>query len=171
MSTAALDGVLRVVVLADTHLRPGRGPRLPDEVYAALTEADVVLHAGDLLTADLLAELSGFAPVHAVLGNNDVELFGILPETLTVALAGVRVGMIHDSGPALGRERRMAARFPGVDLVVFGHSHAPVDMVGLGGQRLFNPGSPTQRRAQPCHTFGVVDLADGRIVGHHILAV
>ena len=161
----------RAVVLADTHLRPGRPRRLPDAVYAALDSADVILHAGDVLTADLLHELSGFAPVHAVLGNNDIGLAGVLPEALELDLAGVRVAMIHDSGPAAGREGRMARRFPSSAIVIFGHSHAPLDVAGINGQRLFNPGSPTERRAQPCHTYGTLDLHDGRIAGHRIIPV
>jgi predicted phosphodiesterase len=65
---------MNVVVLSDTHLRPGRGRRLPDAVYEALVAADAVLHAGDIVTADLLHELGGFATVHAVLGNGVLEL-------------------------------------------------------------------------------------------------
>jgi putative phosphoesterase len=166
-----VSGAQRVVVLADTHLRPGRARRLPDAVYAALDQADAILHAGDVVTADLLHELSGFAPVHAVLGNNDFELVGVVAETLSVSVAGVSIGMIHDSGPRAGREGRMARRFPDADVVVFGHSHAPTDAVGLDGQRLFNPGSPTERRAQPVHTFGLLDLDDGQIVRHRVVPI
>ncbi len=161
----------RAVVLADTHIRPGRSRRLPDEVYAALDDADVILHAGDVVTADLLQELSGFAPVHAVLGNNDHALGGTLPETLEVELGGVCVAMIHDSGPTAGREGRMSRRSPSADVVIFGHSHAPLAAMGLGGQLLFNPGSPTERRAQLRHTYGTLELADGRIVAHRIVAI
>ncbi len=157
-----------VVVLADTHLRPGSRRRLPDAAYAHLEAADVVLHAGDILVAGVLDELAGFAPVHAVLGNNDVELAGLLPEELVLDVDGVRVGMVHDSGQATGRERRMRRRFPDADLVVFGHSHIPWDAVGVDGQLLFNPGSPTERRRQPHHTLGTLDVDDGRVVGHRI---
>src|SRR5690606_32533633 len=100
---------------------------------------------------------------HAVLGNNDPELAGTLPETLELVLAGVRVGMIHDSGPTRGREQRLHARFPTCDVVVFGHSHVPWNAVGIDGQLLFNPGSPTERRQQPQPTIGVLELADGRV--------
>ena len=156
-------------MLADTHIRAGGQRRLPDTVYAELDTADVVLHAGDLLVPEVLDELSGFAPVHAVLGNNDYGLS--LPETLVTDLAGVTVGMIHDSGPTAGRAGRMARRFPTAALVVFGHSHAPMDALGLGTQRLFNPGSPTERRSQPRHTYGIIEFDDGAIVGHRIVPV
>jgi uncharacterized protein len=106
-----------------------------------------------------------------VLGNNDLELGGVLPETRVLDLAGVRVAMIHDSGPTKGREGRMRRRFPDADIVVFGHSHAPVDTLGVEGQRLLNPGSPTERRAQPCHTIATLELDDGAIVDRRIVPV
>jgi len=160
-----------VVVLSDTHLRDDGGRRLPDPVYAALREADVVLHCGDVVERALLEELATCAPVHAVLGNNDVKLRGVLPERLLVELDGVRVGMVHDSGPTKGRAVRVHRAFPECDVVVFGHSHAPVDELGVDGQRLFNPGSPTQRRMQPHPSFGVLDLERGRVTGHRIVVL
>lgn len=161
----------RVVVLADTHLRRGWNRRLPDAVYDHLASADVVLHAGDVVIPELLHELSGFGPVHAVLGNNDTELVGSLPETLEVDVDGVRIAMIHDSGARIGRERRLHARFPQADVVVFGHSHEPLDALGEGGQRLFNPGSPTERRRAPTKTIGLLDVAGGRIVDHRVIHI
>lgn len=164
---------MRVVVLSDTHLRRGGARRLPDDAYAELERADAVLHAGDIMVSDLVHELEGFAPTFAVLGNNDVEpgLTGMLPVTRVEVLGGVRVGMIHDSGPAKGREGRMRRRFPDCPLVVYGHSHVPFDGEGVEGQRLFNPGSPTERRMQPEHTLGILELADGEIRHHEIKVV
>jgi putative phosphoesterase len=162
---------MRAVVLADTHLHPGSRRGLPDAALAQLEQADVVLHAGDVVTADLIEALERYAPTWAVLGNNDHDLAGVLPETRMLDLAGVRVGMIHDSGPRKGREARLRRRFPDADLVVFGHSHIPWNAPGLDGQWLLNPGSPTQRRSQPHHTVATVDLADGRIVATDIVVV
>lgn len=162
---------MRVVVLSDTHIRPGGARRLPDAVYGALERADAVLHAGDVVTGALLDELAGFAPVHAVLGNNDHDLVGVLPERRLVELDGVRVGMVHDTGPTAGREGRVARWFPDAQVVVFGHSHAPVDAPGVGGQRLFNPGSATERRRQPVHTYGALELDGGRVVRHAVIPV
>ena len=159
---------LRVLVLSDTHIRRGSPRRLPDSVYDELSAADVILHAGDVVDAELLDELGGFAPTHAVLGNNDHGLFGVLPERLVVELGGVRVGMVHDSGPTAGRPGRLRREFPDADVVVYGHSHVPDDRLGLDGQRLFNPGSPTERRAQPLHSYGVLVLGDSRIVEHEV---
>jgi uncharacterized protein len=106
--------------------------------------------------------------VHFVLGNNDTSLVGLVPQQLALTLEGVEVAMIHDSGARIGRASRLAARFPGADLVIYGHSHVPDDSEGLGGQLLFNPGSPTQRRAQPTRTYGLIELQDGQIVSHEI---
>ncbi len=153
-----------VVVISDTHIHQGGRRRLPDAAYAHLERADVVLHAGDVVTGHVLDELAGFAPVHAVLGNNDHELVGVIPDVLEVDLDGVRIGMIHDSGPAAGRAPRLRRRFPDADVVVFGHSHIPWLEPGLEGQLLLNPGSPTDRRRQPVHTLATLDLDDGRVV-------
>lgn len=161
----------RVVVLSDTHLRPGRPARLPDAAYAELGGADLVLHAGDLVTVDLLHELEGFAPTRAVLGNNDVGLAGLLPETDLFDVDGVRIGLVHDPGPRAGRERRMRRRFPDADVVVFGHSHIPWNDTGIDGQVLFNPGSAVDRRAQPHRTLGVLDVRAGRIRDRRIVVV
>jgi uncharacterized protein len=155
---------MRVVVVADTHLRrswPNR--RLPEPAVAVLATAEVILHAGDITQAEHLEDLARHAPVHAVLGNNDPELIDVLPETVELELAGVRIGMIHDSGPARGRERRLHARFPEAQVVVFGHSHIPWNAPGDAGQLLFNPGSPTERRRQPHRTIGILELVDGRV--------
>lgn len=161
---------MRLAVLADTHLRAGV-EGLPGSVLEALRGCDGILHAGDLVSGAVLGGLRALGPVHAVLGNNDHELRGVLPEALEVVLAGVPLAMVHDSGPARGRPGRMARRFPGARIVVFGHSHVPVDEVGLGGQLLFNPGSPTQRRSQPVATFGILRLEAGEVVERAILPV
>jgi uncharacterized protein len=153
-----------VLVLADTHLRADQLERLPEAVRRHAETADVILHAGDVVSAALLDDLSAHAPVHAVRGNNDHGLRDRLPETVELAIEGVRIAMVHDSGTRQGRPRRMHRRFPDAGIVVFGHSHDPVAEEGVEGQFLFNPGSPTQRRRQPEHTIGLLDLRDGRLV-------
>ena len=162
----------RVVVLSDTHIRPGGRRRLPHGAYRALDGAEVVLHAGDSVTADLLHELSGFAPTYAVLGNNDKDPdLADLPEERLEVIGGVRLAMVHDSGPRAGREARLRRRFPDAGVVVFGHSHIPWNQSGVDGQMLFNPGSPTERRSQPHHTIGVLDLDGGQVRESRILVV
>jgi predicted phosphodiesterase len=78
--------------------------------------------------------------------------------------------MIHDSGQAHGRTARMRRRFPAAELVVFGHSHIPLDETG-DGVRIFNPGSPTDRRRQPHGTVGVLDIAAGELVSARLVQV
>ena len=160
---------MRVVVLSDTH-SPRHWKGLPPAVAEHLATAEVILHAGDVCTPDVLEVLAGFAPVHAVLGNNDVPEVADwgAPETLQVELGGVQVAMIHDSGQRDGRTARMRRRFPTADLVVFGHSHIPMDVSG-DGLRIFNPGSPTDKRRQPAGTLGLLDLADGQVVDAQIV--
>jgi hypothetical protein len=141
-------------------------------VAAHLRGAGLILHAGDVCTADVLDELAAYAPVRAVRGNNDgpdVAAWGA-PETLEFDLDGLRVAMIHDSGPSAGRPARLRRRFPAADLVIFGHSHIPLDHAE-NGQRIFNPGSPTDRRRQPQGTLGVLEIAGGRLTSAQILPV
>jgi uncharacterized protein len=162
---------MRVVVLSDTH-SPRHWKACPPALADQLVTADVILHAGDVCTPDVLDFLAGFAPVHAVLGNNDVPEVGEwgAPQTLQLLLGGVEVAMIHDSGQRDGRTARLRRRFPTADLVVFGHSHIPMDATG-DGLRIFNPGSPTDRRRQPYGTFGLLDLAGGRVLDARIVTL
>lgn len=163
--------MLRVAVISDTH-----GPRfwkaMPPAVAAQLEDVDVVLHAGDVCVASVLDEIAAFAPVHVVLGNNDgadVAAWGA-PETLELDLDGLRIGMIHDSGPKAGRVARLRRQFPDADLVVFGHSHIPLDETD-GDLRIFNPGSPTDKRRQPRGTMGQLVIDDGVLVSATIVPV
>jgi len=154
---------VRIVVLSDTHA-PRFWKRCPPAVAAHLAGADLILHAGDVCTPDVLDELSGFAPVKVVLGNNDGAEVAAweAPETLELDLDGVRVAMIHDAGPKDGRLARMARRFPTADLVVFGHSHIPMDTAD-DRLRILNPGSPTDKRRQPSRTLAELVVSDGAI--------
>jgi putative phosphoesterase len=148
------------VVLADTHI-PRRAKGLPERLLPYLEEADLILHAGDLIEPSLLEELALYAPVLAVKGNVDPPNLG-LPETLQFGFGGARVAMIHDSGRKEGRRRRLARRFPKVRVIVFGHSHIPF-LEDEGGLLLLNPGSPTDRRRQPEHTFALLHIERGEV--------
>jgi putative phosphoesterase len=162
---------VRVALLSDTH-SPRFWKSCPPAVAARLDGVDLILHAGDVCRAETLDELAAFAPVRAVLGNNDgpdVAAWGA-PERLELDLAGLRVAMIHDSGPAKGRAARLRRLFPTADLVVFGHSHIPWDET-VDGQRAINPGSPTDRRRQPHGTMGELVIEDGRLLAAEIVPV
>jgi putative phosphoesterase len=160
-----------VIVLSDTHA-PRRWRSCPPAVARHLRTAELILHAGDVCVAPVLTELAQYAPVHVVCGNNDgpdVVEWGA-PDTVELDIAGLRVAMIHDSGPASGRAARLRRRFPAAGLVVFGHSHIPLDETGAG-VRIFNPGSPTDRRRQPHGTLGVLRIDDGTLVSAEIVPV
>ena len=157
-------GDVRLVLTSDTHL-PQRARDLPAPLWAAVDDADVVVHAGDwvdVATLDALEARS--ARLIACYGNNDgPALRARLPEIAHADLDGVRLAVVHETGPSGGRDERCAARFPDVDLLVFGHSHIPWDTTARTGLRLLNPGSPTDRRRQPFATFMTATIAGGRI--------
>ncbi|MCX5069943.1 metallophosphoesterase [Micromonospora lupini] len=155
---------MRLVLTADTHL-PKRARDLPGPLWTAIEAADVVLHAGDWVDESLLDAMTARARrLIGVYGNNDgPALRARLPEVARVDLDGLRVAVVHETGPRTGREQRCAARFPDVDLLVFGHSHIPWDSVAPGGLRLLNPGSPTDRRSQPHATYLAAETTGARL--------
>ncbi|WP_427891595.1 metallophosphoesterase family protein [Kribbella sp. GL6] len=155
---------MRLVLISDTHL-PVRAKKLPAPVWEAVEHADVVIHAGDWVSVGLLDELeSRAARLIGCWGNNDgPELRARLPEVARVTLDGLSVAVVHETGPAKGREERCEAAYPGVELLVFGHSHIPWDSTSAGGLRLLNPGSPTDRRRQPYCTYQTATITAGRL--------
>jgi uncharacterized protein len=161
------SGRVNVLLISDTHLREGEERRLVDRLAGHLEAVDIIIHAGDVTDASVLAALEAFAPVHAVLGNNDRGM--TLPERLVVELDGCRVAAVHDSGPSGGRTTRLRRWFPQADVVVFGHSHLPwheIDVNPVDGhvQHHVNPGSAMQRRAAPNRTAAILQLDDGVVV-------
>jgi putative phosphoesterase len=155
---------VQIAVLADTHSRT-----IPERCLERAGSADLVLHAGDLSAMSVLDELRALGPpVAAVHGNIDsADVRRALPERQVVEAAGVRIGLIHDAGPAKGRLRRMRLAFHDCDAVVFGHSHIPLHEEE-GGFQIFNPGSPTDRRRQPRHSMGMARVAEGRVSFEHV---
>lgn len=160
---------MEVLVLADTHVKADRRRDLPAEVWDAADRAHLILHAGDVVTGSLLDDLAARGPLRAVLGNNDTGLERRLPVEDHVDVDGLRITLVHDSGPTTGRAGRMKRRYPDADLVIFGHSHLPLDEAGVDGQRLFNPGSCTERRRAPHRSYGRLVVEDGRLVDHEIV--
>jgi len=142
---------------------PRGSRRLPDECLRELAASDLILHAGDVVSASVLEELRALAPVEAVHGNMDEPaLKAALPETRVVELAGARIGMVHEPGPAAGRAARLRARFPDCDAVIYGHTHLP-ELTRQGSTWILNPGSPTERRRAPSRTMIVIEAGDGRL--------
>ena len=138
--------------------------RLPQRCVELISASDLVIHAGDVMTAEALIEIEAIGPpVRAVAGNMDGwDLRARLPETDEIDLDGATVAVIHDAGPSAGRLARMRQRFPHAGAVVFGHSHIPLH-ASEDGFQLFNPGSPTERRRAPTHSMGIARAAAGRV--------
>ena len=163
---------MRLLLIADTHV-PKRARVLPAQVWREVETADLVVHAGDWVDVSLLDELE--ARSRALLGcwgNNDgPELRARLPEVGRVELDGLRLGVVHETGTAIGRDERMDAAYPDLDVLVFGHSHIPWDTTTPNGLRLLNPGSPTDRRRQPVCTLMTAEVASGGLTDVTLHAV
>ena len=152
-----------IAVISDTHL-PRGARRLPDACVERIAAADLLLHAGDFSTLDVLRDLEAIGPpVAGVHGNVDsAELRRLLPPERVVEADGARIAMLHDAGSRAGRLERMRGRFGDeADIVVFGHSHLPLHEQARDGFQIFNPGSPTERRRAPAHTMGRITVQDG----------
>jgi putative phosphoesterase len=147
---------MKVAVLADTHTSGTTRP-LPPSAWPYLESSDHILHAGDVCDPALLDELAALAPLTVVMGNCDgfdVRGWGA-EDAVELELAGISIGMLHDSGSSTGRAARMRSRFPGARVVVFGHSHIPWNEENEG-QLLLNPGSPTWKRQAPFTSMGLL---------------
>ena len=153
-----------VLLVADTHV-PKRARDLPLQLWQAVDSADVVIHAGDWVEEPLLDALEARSRrLLAVHGNNDgPALRRRLPEVARETVEGVRFAVVHETGPASGREKRCQEAYGDADVLVFGHSHIPWDTTAGSGLRLLNPGSPTDRRRQPFCTYMTLMVSDGRI--------
>jgi uncharacterized protein len=155
---------MRLLLISDTHV-PQRARDLPAAVWAEIDGADVVVHAGDWVGESILQAVQERSRrLIAVYGNNDGPgIRRVLPEVATAEVGGVRLAVVHETGPARGREERCERRFPDTDVLVFGHSHIPWDTTTSTGLRLLNPGSPTDRRREPACTYVTADIGAGRI--------
>lgn len=170
-------------ILADTHI-PDRARSLDPKILEVFHRAGVqrILHAGDISVPRVLQELSGIAPVTAVQGNRDWYRLSELPRTQSLALEGVQLGLTHGHG-RLGNYlvdkahyltfgiqeeryiRRAITEFPDADVIVFGHTHLPLNAV-MSGKLLFNPGSACCLQADSTRpSLGLLRLHQGRVEG------
>jgi uncharacterized protein len=154
-----------VAVISDTHM-PRGARRLPDAFVERIRAADLLLHAGDFSTVEVVRELERIGPpLVGVHGNVDTaELRRLLPAERIVRVEDARIAMVHDAGPRAGRLERLRRRFgDSADAVVFGHSHLPLHERAADGFQIFNPGSPTERRRAPEHTMGLAQVEGSSI--------
>lgn len=173
-------------IISDTHIRSDGKRRLPPQVLAAFQAVDLILHAGDLNTLEVVAELEALAPVVAVRGNNDErEVLQRLPVTQRIPVEDCVIGLVHGdpgnteiiAGPIKPLEfsgNRETAAYAvrhfqyedDIQCVVFGHSHRSlVAWHEVEGRRvlLFNPGSPTDKRWGPHHSCGLLRVDGQRL--------
>lgn len=166
---------MRIGVVSDTH--GYFDPRLPE----LLAGVETILHAGDVDSPDILAELEQIAPVHAVRGNVDGHELG-LPLTRTFHFENVQIKMQHilsaqpselvawsgQAGagmPIPGRRTELLQSFdPETRVVIFGHSHQPC-LITISQKLFFNPGSAGKRRFALPRCCGLLDISANEIEG------
>jgi putative phosphoesterase len=160
--------MLKIGVVSDTHIHDLRqGARLADMlVNNWFADVDMILHAGDVVTPAFL-DLFGNLPVYAVRGNMDPPIAGV-PLRRILTVEGFRIGLMHGWGSPATLEQRLLQEFHGLslDCLVFGHSHVPVSR-RTQEMLLFNPGSAADRRGEPVHTVGILEIdktIEGRII-------
>ena len=164
---------MKIALVADTHV-PASLPRLPDRLLERLAGVDAILHAGDLVTLEVLEVLRAIAPTTAVSGNMDPpEVTRRLNAQETLKLGGRTIGLKHGHQPKRLQSRyiglsydapefdlfyqAMATQLPDAEIIVFGHFHAP--LIKKWNDRLFiNPGAvaPTHGRS----SFAVLELGE-----------
>ena len=152
-------------VVADTPVSPTRNGRPLEPVVDFFRRMNVglIMHAGDAGHASILVSFEQVAPTVAVRGNADpIELIETLPDRVLIETGSRNVILLHGHHGKTALKAARAAAAPGIDLVVFGHSHKPlIDQEGR--TILFNPGSPTERRWNPHFGVGLVRVSDGAV--------
>ncbi len=148
---------IRVGVISDTHLH--RVTKEFKEIYERhLSNKDVILHAGDVVSPEVVEFLSK-KNFHGVYGNMDpMEVRDLLPGKKMIELGPYRLGLIHGWGASTGIEDRVYSEFEGVDIIVYGHSHQPANHL-KDGVLFFNPGTATGFSSSGLNTIGVLELA------------
>ena len=149
-----------LAVLADTHLSASAA--LPAAVSANLSQADIVVHAGDFTSPSLLHELLQYREFHGVCGNSDsLQVCMQLPQHEIFSVLGWRIGLIHGWGAPVELEQRVIGYFAGcgLDVLIYGHSHMPVCRK-KNGLWLINPGSPTQPRQTSLPSMARITIDD-----------
>lgn len=155
---------MRIVVISDTHM-PRTAQDLPDAIYKEIDKSDMILHAGDFVEIDILRKLRELKPTRAVCGNMDSQAIRNELKPKEIIEAGkFRIGLIHGYGAPAGLVDTVASEFTGVNAIVFGHTHSPVNMI-KDGVLFFNPGSPTDTVFAKVNSFGILEVTDDGIIG------
>jgi len=147
---------MRLGVISDTHglLRP--------EVFDAFAEVDHILHAGDIGSLELLAELEALAPVTAVHGNTDgFDLRNRAPRVARVELDGFDIVVTHGDQFGSPTPEKLNAAFPEAQILVYGHTHRPLLTIVDVVVTVMNPGSAGPRRFTIPPSVGILELEAG----------
>lgn len=158
---------MRIGVISDTHI-PRACPGLPAKVIKAFEGVDLILHAGDLVEVKVLRDLERIAKTTAVYGNMDEpDLRNSLPEKEIIKIGGFVIGLVHGYGTAPNIANYVKNQFTEkVDVIVFGHSHTPLNEI-KNGILFFNPGSPTDKifaKYNSCGILTVTNKIKGEII-------
>ncbi|MBN1405304.1 MAG: metallophosphoesterase [Candidatus Omnitrophica bacterium] len=157
---------MKIVVLADTHI-PMTTKSLPAAIFKDINDADLILHAGDIVEVEALKELEKIKPVIAVAGNMDSEKTKRLLHTKkTLHLEGFKIGLIHGEGSPESLINFVKNEFRNIknlSCIIYGHSHIP-SIKKEGGIIYFNPGSPTDKVFAPYNSYGVLDVGEDGII-------
>jgi len=151
---------MRIGVISDTHI-PVVCDEIPETVKKHFQGVDMILHAGDLIALDVIDMLKEICPnVHAVCGNMDSHNGpGQLPEREIITAGKFKIGLTHGWGAPDGIVERIAREFKDVDVIVFGHTHKPINIL-KNGVLFFNPGSATDTIYATENTIGILECND-----------
>ncbi len=157
---------MKIAVISDTHI-PRAADKLPQKLYNALKDADMILHAGDLTELSVLEDLERIAETRAVYGNmDDHSVRKKLPQKEIINAGKFKIGLTHGSGPPFGIMDRLKKEFGKVDVIVFGHTHSSQNEI-KNGVLFFNPGSVTDKVFAKENSYGILEINSsikGRIV-------
>lgn len=147
---------MRLGIIADTHglLRP--------EVFEVFREVDLILHAGDVGPAGLLAELEAIAPVKAVHGNTDGwDLRHHLPAVIETRIEGLDFLLTHGHQYGSPSPDALHRDYPKAEVIVFGHTHRPLLTTLDTVVTVMNPGGAGPRRFNLPPSVGIMELEAG----------
>ena len=137
------------------------------QIFTIFQGVDLILHAGDIVQLSVLDDLRSIAPVEAVAGNMDEEEVRLLlPAKKILQLGRFKVGLIHGKYKIDLQREMIRQEFDDVDLIVYGHSHAPF-WGEMDGVLFLNPGSPTDKRYAPYNSVALLDVNDCVDCGDH----
>ena len=157
-------GGVKILVLSDTHI-PVAAQDLPEEIYRAIEGVDMIFHAGDLIDAGMLEKLKSLKETRAVCGNMDSkELCMILNTKEVINIGKFKIGLIHGYGAPSEIMPTVRREFDKVDVLVFGHSHAAMN-VKKDEVLYFNPGSPTDKIFASKNSYGILEVTDKNVEG------